>query len=1128
MTAEAISSINKALPSMKPSFTSAGNKRRGALLLIVMLMLALFMAIGAFLLTITMRARAAAKALEAMQSANAANDTILRGALDAALMAAIRGATSGSNGTVITGTMTENILHDKYGSPMVATGSALSGTNTPVMTLSLTGLSPAVSAPSRLNGRLLTIKPRTPDADITTFRIFGATGTSGTTTCFLANTPTTVARRLPNAAFDVIINGREFTPTGVAGSPESYDAFFDASDMWLAQPTLDDLGQVADFNRLSFLGESGTSTPIRVGDNDVPNPQYPAVDNDNDGVLDGAWIPTTMPTAASPPTPFVLSERPSVDGGTIRFQVSYLILDLDGRININAAGIAARDPAGYAGATGVPANAPLGMGYGPADVDASLLFPATFPASGTFAQSGTAALTSLTGTVFAINSGTLDGLTAPLKWPTLLLGGSTVTDGTSSIPYQRRRPWGIGAINGRYGANAVPGEPADDSGFLQSTGSSSYSISVAGTNTVGDLQGRKQVYLDGTTLVYYSPSDPGALRDWINDPYEAQLDGIPSQDDAPFTVSEFERVLRAQDSDAAELPQRLAAGLGDLAQLSRATITTESWDTPGLTGQAAIQIEGELAGLNPPLSYSGSNAWISASGTTNPVSPDVAAGLRFNINRPVLSGTSTEALAQQQDYCKGLYTLAVFLGAPLDEKTAQWAANALDFRDTDAVMTRFQYDTNLSDGWQTTGTNVVWGIERPEIVIAGMNNDGEVTFVRPHWKSEIRYTTGTAATDLIDPTLAPSAPAATMGLDLTKLAGSSADSIWRLKPDAGASINGNSLTPADQFNNIQSGSSVRYTFSSANSVQLQRLADPSLAFNADTNPYVTISEVKKNQTVDLGSKHYHWPNRPFISQAELAFVPGSDGTGFLPGVIPTSSLVGGGTALSQLLLDATFVPSRFAGTGFQVTGTALSNLGLERLQPWQFSKWREPGRVNVNTIVSGPQESAVSYDDVVWTTLIGGTSISTLTTGTITNIPFAGKPRTRTAPAIPGRGNGPTVPARTGQKATAAQPAQSVGQLLSLDTGANKPLMQESFTDDRKNHPFFAHARAIRLANTATIRSNVFAIWITVKMQDDSPNAPPPSTKRLFAIVDRSIPVGYSPGQDLNVRDCIRFVRYLD
>jgi hypothetical protein len=68
----------------------------------------------------------------------------------------------------------------------------------------------------------------------------------------------------------------------------------------------------------------------------------------------------------------------------------------------------------------------------------------------------------------------------------------------------------------------------------------------------------------------------------------------------------------------------------------------------------------------------------------------------------------------------------------------------------------------------------------------------------------------------------------------------------------------------------------------------------------------------------------------------------------------------------------------------------------------------------------------------------------------------------------------------------------------------------------------------IRLANTATIRSNVFAIWVTVKITDDSANAPSPVTKRAFAIVDRSIPVGYSPGKDLNVRDCIRILRFLD
>jgi hypothetical protein len=34
--------------------------------------------------------------------------------------------------------------------------------------------------------------------------------------------------------------------------------------------------------------------------------------------------------------------------------------------------------------------------------------------------------------------------------------------------------------------------------------------------------------------------------------------------------------------------------------------------------------------------------------------------------------------------------------------------------------------------------------------------------------------------------------------------------------------------------------------------------------------------------------------------------------------------------------------------------------------------------------------------------------------------------------------------------------------------------------------------------------------------------------RRLFAIVDRSIPVGYCPGVNLNARDTLRLVRYLE
>jgi hypothetical protein len=55
----------------------------------------------------------------------------------------------------------------------------------------------------------------------------------------------------------------------------------------------------------------------------------------------------------------------------------------------------------------------------------------------------------------------------------------------------------------------------------------------------------------------------------------------------------------------------------------------------------------------------------------------------------------------------------------------------------------------------------------------------------------------------------------------------------------------------------------------------------------------------------------------------------------------------------------------------------------------------------------------------------------------------------------------------------------------------------------------------------------VFAVWVTVEITDSA--APDQKAyRRAFAIVDRSIPVGYCPGVNLNARDTLRLVRYLE
>jgi hypothetical protein len=1347
----------------------ASCRRRGMLLLMVMLMLALFMAIGAMLLTISARARAAARAGFVATQQSGSSDVICRNALDEALMAALRGTRSGTNASIAVSSTTnpnladntEPILADKYGQPVLGSGTLLTGlgappntgVDKPILALALTLQPGSTNFLSRLNGRVLTIKPAVNDGDIASYRVIGSSVTSGSTAeCYLDHSRKPAYRKYPTTQFDVIINGREFphaitatgsatinsgtvtsvvvtgsgwgysqlyppvvvispppiatgtTATAVAvvnssgqvtginvtnagsgyrnppadpppavtiGPPqgEAYDAF-DDENRWLAQPLLTN-GQVARFDRLSFTGTSST----------------PVVDNDNDGILDGVWIPTDSDIASAiasstpTPPPFIIPDRPSPLGGTLRFQASYLILDLDGRININAAGMA-RPESGAYGSMEVP----LGMGYGPADIDASLLFPATAP--------------SLSGTSDFINTGT-SGTTT---WASIVYGGTSTS--TSALPtaVQRRAPPLLGLMDGKYGSNDRPGIAGDDSGLYQLTLSSTsgtsanYSTLIAGTNAWADLQGRKKIFMSGTSgqitpvmnifsVTPIASATSAATFDATDDPYELRLDAeaprpaVTSQtgaaaiaaglnDDNPYTPPELERILRASDSDAPQLPQRLAAGLRDFSQRSRMMITTDSWDTPAITGLARLRIEEQLANASAikPLEYS-SSAW-SRSGGINAASPDVAAGLRFNINRSIISdgnpdSDSPDEQADKQNYCKGLYTLVTVLGASNSISAAQWAANVMDFRDSDNVPTRFEYDTNLMDGWNPSGgTQVVWGVERPEVVITEVaaRRDNST----PPGTSEVYvvlhrvpYNTlpslwSSANTLLNDPNnsyrIQLTSPSGTANYPLTGTLTATGPTsylcVFTATPllPANFSVANTGTLPIPNFSFPRDPAGI---IAATGTISLQRIVN-SGTVTVDTAVIPNILEITSNPSpaklrrrgpadIDIGPPNtptqsdwmtafwkqvfitesgsnpriigpyvtgtaytsdpsksttqfpvswFHWPNRPFISQAELFLVPtgtssGADaasrmlanysfpylqesGSTTLPRPFhslasSTNSITIGGTSapLGSLILEATYAPSRFAGNTLTVSGSSVEILGLNTLlisgstistrgSLGELSKWREPGKVNVNTIVPSTTVRSSTTplpDEVVWTTLLGTLCAPN---------PFAPLPEiTSTIPAVPAiprsRGNPtiPAIPAIPKQPIQPSKKADSLAKTLFLLTGTNAeqllsgtsaettpladyttPPNEDLYPRDR--NPFFAYAQAIRLANTATIRSQVFAVWITVKITDDSPNAPSPVTKRMFAIIDRSIPVGYAPGQDLNVRDTIRLKRYLD
>jgi hypothetical protein len=1199
-------------------------RREGVLLLLVLIALTLFLMLGVALLVKATRSRTAARSFGARTDALEAYTD--RAALDEALMVLLRGSRN-----TLPPQISESILADRYGSGAVTgTVSGLAGGGTsPILTATLPGLPAGVSAAARLNGRVLTLVPGPGAGSVASFRILAASG-SAPCTVQLSNVPFRPGLMLPSGSCEARINGRDFAGTFPANEP--WDGFTTGSavsgtllsDPWLARVELAS-GAVTNVRQATYQTVLTSTTPAALP---------LECDNDNDGVADGVWIDGTAG---------FLAPRPSPHGGRITNRVSYLVLDLDGRLNVNAAGMAAPAPGSYANSP----DTPLGMGYGPADIDASLLFPATLPPA-----SGLSAFTS-------------SGAAPTGMWWSMLAGGSSSPG--SATTTQRRPPPGVGAFSGRYGPNGVPGAAGDDPGLLQSTTGGRYAATVAGANAVADLKGHMRMYMTATisgTANTLTPRltwfVPAATNDESDDPYEVRLDaGAPRlgsnvrtsspagvNDDLPYNVGELERVLRANDPDAPMLAQRLAAALGTNAQAQRMLITTDSWDTPGLTGTAAGLVENRLASHPPTYPWTDANAW----------SPDVAAGLRFNINRPVLSGSTADALAQQPEYCKSLYTLVRALGESDARRAAQWAVNVLDFRDEDSTMTRFVYDADPFDfdGWNVTGTTTgtVWGVERPDLVIVdtaawrGISGSSAlyVGLTRAPFAAErVVVGSGTGARERIDPvmrngtdlqgTLSATGTAGTFGVwqlrfaddravPFRPLTGSSTQTQWFVDGTQSRSrsmtllgnANGLSTNPLSAASSLSSvvvaSADVREIVNTpsimlvnqggrfeivppatSGTVMLERLADPSRA-NGPDNPYIVIDTAPVELSTSgstpgsgitwrrrrpgprdsVAGRHalaafwqqpanianwiqdsskgvpsgrtgtpwlfqlyfqgagmvagtpptndpvpwFHWPNRPFVSTAELALVPADDANGLLRNYsMPTTSLVNG--PLGHLILDATIVPSRFAGTALTVSATtgttavAMQNLGLDRLRAGQFPTWREPGRMNVNTLPTG---TAAATDGLLWQLLVGGTQ-TVLATGAVQANPF-----TATGTFTP-------------------TPARSLRQILALSGGADGPPAIESVPTTivvssgttlhpRAKNPFLAMVAANRLANCATIRSNMFAAWITVETTDSSPGAPPPVTRRLFAIIDRSIPVGYSQGEDLNVRDTIRLVRYLD
>jgi len=1214
---------------MNTSIKASIESRRGVLLLVVLSTLIVFLLLGTLLLTQSTRSRTAARAFATMNASSSSNGALARDVLDEALMQLVRGGTGAQAGAV------ESVLGDKYGvkdaanpspnDPIQARASLINDEpttgNKSLLQVNIGNPTNGVTvnSPLELNGRLLTFLPTGSQASSpSTYRILRvSTLAGGGYQLFLANQNSEPGVTLPTAPCDIIINGPEYRT-------EAYDSY--ADDNWLTQLSFSDA--VPTIDRPAFVDPAtfNKSNPYDWSLDNDGDGQNDSVDNDGDGVPDGIWREAAWRDE-------VLPNRMSSSGSVNRFDVSYLVLDLDSRVNVNVHGPIRRQPENSWDWANPPDNIVPGFGWGVADVDAAALF-------NDFRQASQSRIN------VASN---LDSASFLTDWT------NSSTTGASNV---RKKPY-IGTIEGRFGYDQL-----GDNLVLDNTVSAIRTL-LYGSVPAVDLHGLMKVFVQpgtastGSVLKYAKPTASFSPYTSNRNPYLTRLDTSAPRlnvrtagsgvSENPFSLTELERILRHFDTDVNALPQRLAGLLGDEVQRARLFLTTDSWDTPALTGTVAQDVVDEIRSWASPTTQYAAPYDV--------ISPDIASGMRFDVNRPFRAvgenpSDATDAAkiaARKQEYCKHLFTLLYAIDNSLNTASvAQWVANVVDYRDSDSTMTQFTFDDDPSDGWSPPNPgdtdwedNTVWGNERTDLVIgqtlAWWNNDPEsalyVMLYRPPVEMiEDESGNKTPAVPLDLTLAAGTSGAARNQLDLTKTVTDGDGKIfpvWRLRYDgdddtdskfvrfdatavadyhspftsgntSGSVASQTSALNDDAYLLIKPGvgpmqpepenltisgldtfgvgtNDPLYTEglgatlglddqnSSSNAeVHLERLANPGLPYQSDEeaanyNPYVSlgafpIKPVSRNGNgVQNNWKVYEredpfwqtptqfknlnvggggptlsplnptnrdlllWPNRPFISHVELAMVPPGSGDDVLenyrvPGTANYHYLndVLGSDANAQALLEATIVPSRVLGSATHYAsanslrdvgfGTAVDASGTNRpdgsgntfgvVPINQLTKGREPGRVNLNLLWTDANASSPYSNNGGWLAMLGETVTNNVAAG------YSAK--------------------------------DSVAKMLDLK-GEDKIYVDGDPTSagtQEQLYPLMAYKTAIKLGNIGTVRSNMFAVWITLKVTDTQTLVS--TNHRLFAIIDRSQPTAFLPGQNLNSANTIRLKRYLD
>jgi len=345
-----------------------------------------------------------------------------------------------------------------------------------------------------------------------------------------------------------------------------------------------------------------------------------------------------------------------------------------------------------------------------------------------------------------------------------------------------------------------------------------------------------------------------------------------------------------------------------------------------------------------------------------------------------------------------------------------------------------------------------------------------------------------------------------------------------------------------------------------------------------------------------------WNDRPYISPLELLLVPASDPRRLLSEFVPSpadpdpytqshepfphllefflSGLGGGENTAGELhrLLEYLGVPSPFSCAHLQLNPQYCSDLQdvRHRFHPpfHRLSTYREPGRINLNTIYSREVwQGLMNYFPDMntnpasprywqWDEFVdsrrgyeggAGSQIVVLNDQYPT---FFAKPFRSYA----GADYAPLSRLRTTREVECTLLRSDAA---TVNSTANDPLfafdnqsaqgLVAPYNDPARN-PWFYFQGLQRLGNLVTTRSNVYAVWITVGYFEVEPNPftnPPGGADeahpdgfalgrelgidtgevrrhRAFYIFDRSIPVGFWRGQDTNVEKAILLRRFIE